>query len=128
VVVKNNNTCEVSAATEYEKEGWEILDSGWPDFLLWRWSGGRIELKFSEVKSADAAVRDNQDKVLHLLSTIAPVVVCRELFEGSKQFREQEIIAPKQDAYYHKTDTSEWALCLHHEECSVPHHVCEPRG
>lgn len=126
--MKKNNACEVSAAAQYEKYGWKVLDSGWPDFLLWRWTGGRIELKFSEVKSASSAVRDNQDTVLHLLSTIAPVVVCRELFEGSNCFQEKEIVAPTQDAYYHRTDATEWSRCFHHESCNVTHHVCEPRS
>ncbi len=126
--MKRNNVCEVSAAAQYEKEGWKVLDSGWPDFLLWRWTGGRIELKFSEVKSVDAAVRDNQDILLHLLSTVADVVVCRESFDGIGRFREKGIVAPEQDTYYHRTDTSEWSLCLKHEGCSAAHHVCEPRG
>jgi len=123
--MKTNNKCEVAAATRYEKEGWKVVDSGWPDFLLYRWSGGEIEVKFSEVKSETAAVRDNQETVLRILSQLAPAVVCRE---QHNRFSEKRVLPIPQDEYYHRTDKTPWERCLRHETCSVRYHVCEPRN
>src|ERR1039458_7549280 len=121
--MKRNNACEVAAAKQYEAEGWKIADSGWPDFLLYRWNGGRLEVKFAEIKSESAAVQDNQKNVLHILSTLAPAVVCRI----SQEIR---IIPPAQDQYFHKqSEASKWECCPHQslcsELCSVKYHVCE---
>ena len=119
--MKQNNACEIAAAEQYQKEGWKIADSGWPDFLLYRWTGGKLEVKFAEVKSEFAAVQDNQKNVLHILSTLAPTVVRRIS-------QETRIITPSQDQYFHRSDASEWAPCYHQENCNVKHHICEPRG
>jgi len=122
--MKSNNRGEIAAAVRYAEEGWKILDSGWPDFLMYRRSGGRIEVKFSEVKSETAPVRENQALALRVLSVLAPTVVCRERPDGS--FREKRIKPPAQDTYYHRTDNTEWLPCSQHEMCSVQYHVCEP--
>lgn len=121
--MKLNNNCEVAAAVEYEKEGWKVADSGWPDFLLYRWSGGRIEVKFAEIKSDTAPVRNNQQTVLTVLSVLAPTVVCRK---DGVHFQETIITSPLQDNYYHRTDADDWTPCSHHETCRVKYHVCEP--
>ncbi len=122
--MKLNNNAEVAAAAHYKEEGWKILDSGWPDFLMWRWTGGRIEIKFAEIKSEGTNVRDNQRAALGVLSALAPTVVCKAHKEC---FREVRIFPPVQDAYYHRTDSTEWQRCFNHENCNVKYHVCEPR-
>ena len=123
--MKQNNACEVAAAELYKQEGWRVADSGWPDFLLYRWSGGRLEIKFSEVKSVSASLRENQKRVLTVLSALAPTVVCQEQRCG---FQEKIVTPPPQDEYYHRTDNTEWSPCLNHEACSIQYHICEPRG
>ena len=127
--MKLNNSCEVAAAERYQKEGWKIIDSGWPDFLLYRMNGGRLEVKFAEVKSKTALLRRNQEKVLSILSTLASTVVCRE---RDSRFQEKTIDPPAQDVYYHRTDTTDWEVCPYQsrckELCSVQYHVCEPKG
>jgi|SRR5271157_2118248 len=124
--MKTNNKSETIAATRYEKEGWKIADSGWPDFLLYRWSGGQIEVKFAEIKRGDAQLRDNQKSVLTVLSTLAPTVVCWDYFDKATALVEEEIKPPVQDRYYHRTEMTDWAECPNHEKCSVRYHVCEP--
>jgi hypothetical protein len=92
-------------------------------------NGGRLEVKFSEVKSKTSLLRRNQEKVLSILSTLAPTAVCRE---RDARFQEKIIDPPAQDVYYHRTDTTDWEVCPYQsrckELCSVQYHVCEPRG
>jgi hypothetical protein len=126
--MKQNNVCEIAAAEQYKKEGWLIADSGWPDFLLYRWTGGRLEVKFAEVKSGKADLRKNQKEVLTILSALAPAVVCGPFGPAV----ERKIIPPAQDQYFHRSEESEWERCPHQalcsELCTVKYHVCEPRG
>lgn len=56
---------------ELEQNGWEVLDSGWPDFLCIK--DGKIKL--IEVKAPGDVVRPNQKKVLDILSRYLPTRV-----------------------------------------------------
>jgi VRR-NUC domain len=80
-----NNT-ERIAADAYEREGWEVLRSGWPDFLLTRERGGVIEIAFAEVKNEDENPRPNQKKILNLLKRLAPTTVCRVTQQQKEQW------------------------------------------
>jgi len=66
---------EQAAKEKFEKEGWTVLNSGWPDFLLIRGQ----EVKAVEVKSGTDKIRANQKQVLDVLSRFLPV---RTLHEG----------------------------------------------
>jgi len=45
------NRVEQEAARYYEKDGWSVLNSGWPDFLLYR---RRPDGMWSEHEAAEA--------------------------------------------------------------------------
>lgn len=57
---------EDDAKTHYEQLGYEVLDSGWPDFLLIDKSTNKI--KFVEVKALGDTLKDSQKKMLAVLS------------------------------------------------------------
>jgi hypothetical protein len=73
------NRVEQEAARYYEKDGWSVLNSGWPDFLLYRRRpDGTMEVKAAEIKNRDDHLRDNQKELLEVLSMVIPTVVARE--------------------------------------------------
>jgi VRR-NUC domain len=65
---------EKSVSEQYQKEGWNVLSNGWPDFLLWKREEGKVCLKFVEVKSENDSIRENQREVLNLLCEAGMVV------------------------------------------------------
>jgi hypothetical protein len=72
------NRTEQEAKRYYENNGWKVLNSGWPDFLLYRRRpDGTMEVKASEIKNTDD-LRDNQRELLDVLSMVIPTVVARE--------------------------------------------------
>jgi hypothetical protein len=64
-----NSKFENQMYTHYKKKGWTILNSGWPDFLLVKGDS----IKAVEVKAKNDYVKDNQAKVLTVLSKLMPV-------------------------------------------------------
>lgn len=78
------NRAEQVVAEKLKSEGWEIYNSGWPDFLLTKFENGKLLVRAVEVKSAktDGAeddVRPNQWIVLNALAAAGiPVSVIRE--------------------------------------------------
>ena len=74
------NKFEKKMKKEFEKRGWEVLHSGWPDFLLIkRNDAGKVsEIQALEVKSEKDRLRSNQQKMLYTLSEFIPVRLVRE--------------------------------------------------
>ena len=74
------NKFENKVREDFEREGWEVLTSGWPDFLLVkRDSAGKTkEIQALEVKSKKDDLRSNQKEMLYVLSDFIPVRVARE--------------------------------------------------
>lgn len=65
------------------KEGWRTTQSGWPDFLCFRYDQeGEVELAVFEVKSKTDKVRRNQHKILSALSKVMPVFLIQETQDG----------------------------------------------
>jgi len=57
----NCNATERIAKEAYEREGWNVVHFGAPDFLLWRRTPrGRMEVAFAEVKVAGGELSPSQ--------------------------------------------------------------------
>lgn len=70
---------EKKAKARYEAEGWEVLTSGWPDFLLVKkCADGTLELKGVEAKSKGDKLRPNQRRTLAALSTVMSIRIVGE--------------------------------------------------
>lgn len=82
---------EDTVRQKYESLGFRVLDSGWPDFLLWKpsdYRGGEPLLHaVVEVKSWGDGLRSNQKTVLRMLANagINTVVAYEEDFVGSRR-------------------------------------------
>ncbi len=71
---------EDAVAHEYERQGWEVMRSGWPDMLLVRRNdAGELELKAVEVKADRDELRENQKRMCAALSTVMQV---RDVHQG----------------------------------------------
>ena len=70
---------EQKAKARYIADGWEVLDSGWPDFLLVKKrDDGTLELKGVEAKSKNDKLRSNQQRLLAALSTVLKIRIVGE--------------------------------------------------
>jgi hypothetical protein len=69
-----NSEFQDSVKQELEQNGWEVLDTGWPDFLCIK----NGEIKAIEVKKPADIVRPNQQKMFSVLSQYIPVRIARQ--------------------------------------------------
>lgn len=76
------NAFEKRVKHHLEKEGWEVLYTGWPDFLaIKRDENGKItERKAVEVKSESDSIRDNQHEMLAALKDVIPIHIAKQEF------------------------------------------------
>lgn len=73
------NPFEEQVKDKYETEGWTVLRSGWPDFLLFKeLPDGTTEVKAVEAKSEFDVLRPNQVEMLKILSRIMNVRIAAE--------------------------------------------------
>jgi hypothetical protein len=59
--IRSNNKCELIACKKYEKQGYEVLKNGWPDFLLVNWV--TKEVRFVEIKPKTKKLKPRQLKM-----------------------------------------------------------------
>ena len=62
----------------HEEQGWIVLRSGWPDFLMFKKVEGKIEIRVAEVKSKEDGLRENQISLLDVLSLLVPTYLIEE--------------------------------------------------
>ncbi len=67
----------------YRENGWEVLDSGWPDFLAVKMVNGKRVIKAVEVKSKHDQFRGKQLDMLYALSDNIQTYIVSEECDGS---------------------------------------------
>lgn len=69
---KPKNKRERRVAEEYEREGWEVLHKGWPDFLMFR--NGEIRLievkRKQRRKTKKMGLSEHQNRVKQILEKV----------------------------------------------------------
>jgi hypothetical protein len=72
------NAFEEKVKATYAEQGWTVLSSGWPDCLMVRGVGDKLEICAVEIKSENDALRPNQITLLDILSRFIPTYIVGE--------------------------------------------------
>lgn len=76
-------TNQVQAMLKYVADGWNVMDSGWPDFLLFKEEEGVLKVRMVEEKSGSRSFSTQQKSMLLLLERMGLDVFI--IVEGNTQ-------------------------------------------
>lgn len=77
------STNQVQAMLKYVADGWNVMDSGWPDFLLFKEDEGVLKVRMVEEKSGSRTFTPQQKSMLLLLEQMGLDVFI--IVEGNTQ-------------------------------------------
>jgi hypothetical protein len=66
--VRTSNKAERIAAKKLQKQGYEVLKNGWPDFIAVNWE--TKEIKFIEIKPGKKKLKPRQIKMTQIFSIL----------------------------------------------------------
>lgn len=94
------NAYEQSIINALRKNGWKVLDRGWPDLLVWREGRcrGSVRVGAVEIKRGKDKLRPEQDAVHKVLRAIGlPVQVVREDFLANLRISKTSAVLTAED-------------------------------
>jgi len=97
--MSNRGVFENSVKETYRKDGWEVLDSGWPDFLAVKMKDGKRIVQAVEAKSKTDAFRGKQLDVLFALSDHIQTLTVIEEKDGTAYTSDLQAMSASYEAW-----------------------------